>query len=275
MHELKQVTSSTVVDAAPRVVDPSGVPNLDLILGGGLARGTLAIVVGPPGSGKTTLALQMAWAAARAGRQVLIFSVLSEAPSKLLAHLSAYAFYDPTLIGERVKLLSLQPFLSAGLAGASQSLIHLVRAERASLVVLDGFSGMRAVDAEPLAGRQFLFDVGTTLSAQETTTIITAEAEIRDPQFFPEATTADTIIGLHFGVDGERQRRRLEVVKARGATPLSGLHSLELSSAGVVTSPRLEARVVRQAPPGRDGGGPRRRRAGGGCRGGSARAGDL
>jgi circadian clock protein KaiC len=92
-----------------------------------------------------------------------------------------------------------------------------------------------------------MFEVGTALSAQETTTIITTEAEIRNPQFFPEATTADTIIGMHFGVDGERQRRRLEVVKARGATPLSGLHSLELSTAGVVVSPRLEARIVRNA----------------------------
>ncbi len=244
MAELQRVTPGMVVAAAPRVVDSTGVPNLDLILGGGLARGTLAIVVGPPGSGKTTLALQTAWAAARAGRQVLIFTVLSEAPSKLLAHLSAYEFFDPSLIGERVKLLSLQPFLDAGLAGASQAMIDLVRVERASLVVLDGFSGMRAIDAGRLAGRHFMFEVGTALSAQETTTIITTEAEIRDPLFFPEATTADTIIGLHFRVDGERQRRRLEVVKARGATPLSGLHSLELSSAGVAVSPRLEARVV-------------------------------
>src|SRR5271157_6494718 len=115
MQELDQITPGMVVDAAPKVVDPTGVPNLDLILGGGLARGTLAIVVGPPGSGKTTLALQTAWAAGRAGRKVLIFTVLSEAPSKLLAHLSAYEFYDPSLVGERVKLLSLQPFLSAGL----------------------------------------------------------------------------------------------------------------------------------------------------------------
>ena len=247
MEELHQITPGMVVAAAPRVVDSTGVPNLDLILGGGLARGTLAILVGPPGSGKTTLALQTAWAAAQAGRQVLIFTVLSEAPSKLLSHLSGYDFYDPSLIGDRVKLLSLQPFLGAGLAGASQAMIELVRAERASLVVLDGFSGMRAIDAERQAGRHFMFEVGTALSAQETTTIITTEAEIRDPLFFPEATTADTIIGMHFSVDGERQRRRLEVVKARGATPLSGLHSLELSAAGVVVSPRLEARTARHA----------------------------
>ncbi len=246
MPEQQQGTEDTVVNEASLATDPTGVPNLDLILGGGLVRGTLAIIVGQPGSGKTTLAIQMAFAAARAGRQVLILTALSEPPSKLLGHLSAYAFYDSALIGLRVKLLSLQPFLSAGLASASTAMIDLVRAERASLVVLDGFSGMRATGADPHSGRQFMFEVGTALSAQGTTTVITTEAQVRDPKFFPEATTADTIIGMHFGVFDERQRRRLEVVKARGATPLSGLHSLELSTAGVIVSPRLEARAARR-----------------------------
>ena len=247
MQEQRPAMPETVIDQAVLAIDPTGVPNLDLILGGGLVRGTLAIGVGRPGSGKTTLALQVAFAAASAGRQVLILTALSEPPSKLLAHLSAYDFYDPTLVGGRIKLLSLQPFLSGGLAHASTAMIDLVRAEQATLVVLDGFSGMRATGSDPRSGRQFMFEVGTALSAQGTTTIITTEAEIRDPQFFPEATTADTIIGMHFGVEDERQRRRLEVVKARGATPLSGLHSLELGTAGIVVSPRLEARVVHAA----------------------------
>ena len=33
----------------------TGVPNLDRILGGGLLRGTIVMVIGPPGSGKTIL----------------------------------------------------------------------------------------------------------------------------------------------------------------------------------------------------------------------------
>ena len=39
---------------------PSGLPVLDQMLGGGLERGTSALIMGPAGSGKSALALQLA-----------------------------------------------------------------------------------------------------------------------------------------------------------------------------------------------------------------------
>ncbi len=60
--------STAEVGPASRQVDSTGALQLDLVLGGGVPRGSLLMVVGPPGSGKTTLAAQMAFAAARAGR---------------------------------------------------------------------------------------------------------------------------------------------------------------------------------------------------------------
>src|SRR5215470_14311304 len=91
-------------------LDHTGVPNLDAVLGGGLPRGALTIVVGPPGSGKTTLANQMAFAAAEMERKAIVFTALSEPTNKLIAHLSSFAFYDNELVGDRVQFLSLQNF---------------------------------------------------------------------------------------------------------------------------------------------------------------------
>src|SRR5581483_6243945 len=87
-------------DAAGRqpVIETTGIAGLDAILGGGLARGSLALLVGPPGTGKTTLAAQMAFAAGAAGRRVLFVTVLAESTHKLLAHLRTYAFYDAGLV---------------------------------------------------------------------------------------------------------------------------------------------------------------------------------
>ncbi|MDO8964228.1 MAG: DNA repair protein RadA [Coriobacteriia bacterium] len=50
---------------------PTGVPEFDRVLGGGLVRGSLVLLGGEPGIGKSTLLLQVADALARAGSRVL------------------------------------------------------------------------------------------------------------------------------------------------------------------------------------------------------------
>ena len=178
---------------------------------------------------------------------MLILTALSESTSKLIAHLRAFAFFDEALIGRPVRIISLQQYLPGGLAAAGEELLEMARETGAELVVLDGFRGMRGVDLDPQVARQFLFDVGGVLSIRGATTVVTSEADAHDPAFFPEATVADVIIGMHYGLNGVRQRRGIEAVKVRGARPLPGLHGLALGDDGVVVYPRLEARVAAAA----------------------------
>lgn len=220
----------------------TGVPNLDSVLGGGLPRGTLVLLLGPPGSGKTILSGQIAFAGARRGQRALLMTALSEPTTKLVAHLRSYSFFAEELLGTTVQVISLQDVLDRGLPTTQQAIIDEVRRVRAEIVVIDGFRGIRGVQDQP--AREFLYDVGTTLGLQGATTVITSEADPRDPAFFPEATTADVIIGLYFDLTGVRQRRGLEVVKMRGAAPRPGKHGLSLSAAGATVYPRLETRVL-------------------------------
>ena len=228
--------------------NPTGIRNLDLILGGGVPSGSLIMVVGPPGSGKTTLAAQMAFGVAVAGAPVLVLTTFSEPPSKLVAHLRSFTFFDEALIGGAVRILSLEQFLPDGLASTGDELLALARETRVGLVVLDGFSALRDADPRPQPARQFLYHVGGTLSTRAVTTIITTEANPSDPTLFPEATTADLIMGLHFQLDGVRRRRGIEVIKVRGRAELPGLHGLVIDAAGMTVYPRLEARVATITP---------------------------
>jgi KaiC/GvpD/RAD55 family RecA-like ATPase len=62
----------------------SGLPEFDKLLGGGLERGTSTLIVGAPGTGKSTLAAQFAAAAAAGGRVAALF-IFDESQHTLLS----------------------------------------------------------------------------------------------------------------------------------------------------------------------------------------------
>lgn len=222
----------------------TGVPHLDEVLGGGLPPGSFVLVMGLPGSGKTSLASQIAFATARTGKTVLILTALSESTDKLINHLRGFTFFDATLVGGSVQFLSLQHVLGEGLPATRELVMREARRLRADLILLDGFRGMRQVDVEPQAAREFLYELSTTLGTLRTTLLITSETDPRDPTFFPETTTADVILGLHYTLLGVRQHREIEVIKARGRAPLPGLHTLTISADGASVYPQLEERIA-------------------------------
>jgi circadian clock protein KaiC len=161
--------------------------------------------------------------------------------------LRSYRFFNADLIGDHVQIFSLQQFLSQGLSVASQEIVAAARQTKANMVVLDGFQTMHDLETNLEASRQLLYHLGTILSLQDTTTLITAEASSRNRAFFPEMTTADVLIGLNYELEGVRAFRGLEVLKVRGQAALTGRHSLLLNEEGVQVFPRLEIRASRPA----------------------------
>ena len=70
------------IDAGPSIPSPTGVDEIDRVLGGGLTPGSATLLGGEPGVGKSTLMLQLALAVAGTGASVLLMAG-EEAPGQI------------------------------------------------------------------------------------------------------------------------------------------------------------------------------------------------
>jgi len=217
------------------------VAGLDEILGGGIPRRSMTLILGRPGAGKTILAEQIAVQQAKEGKRVLILTALSESHEQMLTSLRQFSFFDERLMGDRIRFLSIQTLLQDGLESMADAIVEIVRAHAASLVVIDGFRGIAGFAAASNEVRLFLYEVRTRLALLEVTSLVTLEATPDQESDSGALTVADGIIKLHNTLWGVRHRRHIEVQKLRATSHLSGLHTIEINGDGIVCYPRHEA----------------------------------
>jgi len=94
-----ETSADIISDSGVKTVIPTGIDLLDAILGGGLACGTMCIIVGPPGGGKTMLAAQIGG------------SIQVEFPGSIVAYLdSEEAITTTRLYNLGVKRPKIKPY---------------------------------------------------------------------------------------------------------------------------------------------------------------------
>lgn len=228
-------------DSVTSDVLETGVPNLDRILGGGLLRRCTAIVIGAPGTGKTLLAHQMAFYGAVRGASVLYLTGYSETHDKLLSYGRGLSFFNLDIIGRRIHYGSLPDLLREGPDETEDAIVSTARAQRSSLVVLDGFRSMRGFLSSGNAAAHFLYSLGAKLALLGATTLVILEGDPDDSANYPELTVCDVILALRRQRQDNGQRRLLEVVKSRGSQSLAGVHPFSITQDGLAVFPRFES----------------------------------
>ena len=227
-----------------KVLD-TGVSGLNDVLGGGLPLLSFNVIAGGPGSGKTTLAMQLLFANATPERPGLFITLLGETSLKMLRYQQLFEFFDRSRVGSDVHFLNLsEEALTGDLDGVLMRIIVEIDRLRPGVVVVDSFRSLtRTVgsSASSVEIEHFVQRLAQHLTTWEVTSFLIGEydhAELREPIF----TVADGVIWLSQEVDRSSVVRRLQVVKVRGMGPMPGLHTMRITHTGVQVFPRTPER---------------------------------
>jgi circadian clock protein KaiC len=231
-------------------IAPTGIAGLDDILAGGLTRNRLFLIEGMPGSGKTTLALQVLQSAAARGELVL-YVTLSETEEELRAVSASHGW---TLDGVTVQELipsekSLDPEQQYTLFHAAEvelgatikEILLTVERLNPSCVVFDSLSELRLLAGSPLRYRRQILALKQFFARRGSTALLLDDMTATEQDLQTQSIAHGVIRLEQDHPDYGAERRRLRVTKYRGTHFRGGYHDYIIERGGLRVFPRLVA----------------------------------
>jgi circadian clock protein KaiC len=217
----------------------SGIAGLDTVLQGGVFEGGIYIVQGSPGAGKTILTSQICCHRAAEGGVALFVTLLAENHGRLIANLRTLSFFDEKLIPEKLSYISgFAELRDAGLKGVVDLLRREIQRRRCTILVVDGLVTAQASAESDQEFKEFVHNLQEIALATRCTMFLTTNVGAGDS---PEQTMVDGLIVLRENAGSSRTDSLLQITKFRGSSFLRGPHSYQITSAGILVHPRIEA----------------------------------
>jgi circadian clock protein KaiC len=230
-----------VPDDRPRefteTMQPTGVAGLDRLLGGGITPGTVTVISGSTGVGKTTTATQIAVAAANRGERTVTY--LFEESTDTYTHRATNIGMpvsslrdDDRLAVEVVEALAVSPDEFA--AGVREE----VEERDARVVVLDGIAGYRTAirGADDDLVRE-LHALARYLRGMGVTVVLTDDVHTVTGAFEPTSERisylADNIIFVRYLEHRGELRKAIGVLKKRSSDFERTLRQFEITGSGI------------------------------------------
>jgi len=222
----------------------SGLEPLDNLLGGGIEQGTSTIIVGPPGTGKSTLAAQFAAAAAARGEHAAMF-IFDESRNTLLNRAAGLGIDLARQIeAGRIAVRQIDPAeLSPG------EFAHAVRQAvsqfKASIVVIDSLNGyLAAMPSEKFLVIQ-LHELLTYLGQCGVATLMVGAhqgligMQMNAP--VDASYLADSVVLLRYFEDRGEIRQAISVIKKRGGEHERTIREFSLKNGRIQIGDALDA----------------------------------
>lgn len=218
----------------------TGCKGLDEVLLGGIPVNTISVLMGAPGTGKTILAEQLAFANATPEAPALYLTTLSEPLEKILVHGQSHSFYDVAKIGVSVFYEDIGIRLrESGAEKLSEIVLELILARRPRFIFIDSFKALNELILTAPDRRTITYDLANVLSSYECTSVLVGEYAQETMTELPVFAIADVILQLIKVSTNVREERFLRVEKLRGSASVPGLHAFSIKREGIEVYPRL------------------------------------
>jgi len=233
-------------------VTPSGIKELDNLLGGGPLRGTSTLLTGPAGSGKTTIALQYLHAACERGEACTVYE-FDERIGTLLARAKAFNLdldkhvASGTLVVEQIDPAEISP-------GEFSSRVRWeVEQRNVRMIVIDSLNGYMAAMPQE---QHLILQMHELLSYLSQKGVVTLLINPQNGLVGTMATSlnisyiADAVVLMRFFEAEGRVRKAISVLKNRGGPHEDTIRELRIDDGGVrVGEPLSEFRGILTGTP--------------------------
>ncbi|MDH6166258.1 circadian clock protein KaiC [Variovorax boronicumulans] len=231
-----RLVASEHVTSGPLIKMPSGIEEMDALLGGGLEKGTSTLLVGAPGTGKSSVAVQFALTAAQRGECAALF-IFDESVNTLRTRCASLG-------------MDLTPYIDSGLLRIKQvdpaelspgELIHEIRLavgeHSAKVIVIDSLNGyLNAMPDERFLIVQ-LHELLTYLGQSGVATLLVGAQhgligmQMQTP--VDASYLADAVVMLRYFEFAGEVRQAISVLKKRGGAHERSIRAFSMSEKGL------------------------------------------
>ncbi|MCL4399130.1 hypothetical protein M1293_01280 [Candidatus Parvarchaeota archaeon] len=220
--------------------ESSGVEGLDEALRGGLPKGSVILITGSAGSGKTLISMQFLAYGARNGENGIYFT-LEESAKSIIEQFSVFDKDVEKLIADgKLKIVEI-PLVDY--ESLRETILSEIEASDAKRIVIDSITYFQMFFSDVISIRKAIIEVASSLKIKGASGILIGEipfGENKLSTFGVEEFAVDGVIALYLLGKGNSFVRALRIIKMRNSNHITKFIPMEITSKGVVTYPSSE-----------------------------------
>lgn len=212
---------------------PSGIPGLDKLMGGGFEEGTVNLITGKTGTGKSIFCSQVAYNGIMKNKQKVIYITTEETANNVRRQVKKFGWDFDTLEKKGwLKMVESEPFDISTLTTNMQQLINKVDAKS---VIIDSVSMFELYLTNKFEIRKAMFKVIQKIREMNRVGFVTAEI-LEDSNSLSRGGViefmVDTIILLQY-LGLAKYKRSLMIRKMRMSEHSTNIHPFGITSKGI------------------------------------------